>query len=55
MEFQDLIFMIVAVLIGAAIVYLFVWLIPIILPIAIILIIAYLIYMYLQSNKYKKY
>jgi hypothetical protein len=52
MELQDLIFMIAAVLIGAIIVYLFLWILPIILPIIIVLIIAYLIYGYFKYNKY---
>ena len=52
MEIKDLVLMILAVLIGATIVYLFLKILPILLPIIIVLIIAFLVYAYLKSNNY---
>lgn len=46
MEFQDLIYIIIALLIAVVLFYIFIWLVPII----IVLIIAYVIYIFLKGS-----
>ncbi|MDR3063611.1 hypothetical protein [Methanobrevibacter curvatus] len=46
MEFRDLIFIIIAILIGVVIFQVFVWL----LPIVVVILIAIVVYAYLKSN-----
>ncbi len=48
MEFEDLIFIIVAILIGVVILKVFMWLLPVI----VVLLIAFFIYMYLKERSY---
>ncbi|MDR2967303.1 MAG: hypothetical protein LBU74_05090 [Methanobacteriaceae archaeon] len=52
MEIQDLVLLVLAVLIGAAVVYLFLWALRFILPIIILLTVVFLVYTYLKSNNY---
>ena len=46
MELQDLIFIIIAILIGVLLLKVFMWLLPVI----VVLLIAFFIYMYLKEN-----
>jgi len=52
MEFRDLIYIVIALLLAAVLFYIFIWLVPII----IVLIIAYVIYIFLKgSDNYDNY
>ncbi len=46
MEFRDLVYIIIALLMAAVLFYIFIWLVPII----IVLIIAYVIYIFLKGR-----
>ena len=46
MEFKDLIFIIIAIFIGVILLKIFMWLLPVI----VVLLIAFFVYMYLQEH-----
>ncbi len=48
MEFEDLVFIIVAILIAVVLLKIFMWLLPVI----VVLLIAFFIYMYLKERSY---